>query len=158
MRLREPGSVIEQPKRRSEKFIPRIVKSNFQRSIIGIYAIFSTIFQSKVYHIFGISGNSVLIARDIPVRRVMSFEILDEHLVNTVRSWWVATRVSHRTSTSVQILPHHHRNFPQAWIWSCRTGRNHAVVEQFIVQGIRPTWWPILVYRHRWVVRKVRVP
>mgnify|MGYP004601283107 CR=1 FL=1 len=117
------------------------------------------LFVGNFYDLYCIAGNSILtIMRDRPVRRVMPFEILDEHLVNTIRGWRVATRVSHRTSTSVQILPHHHRNFPQAWIRSRRTGRNHTVVEQFIVQGIRPTWWSILVNRHRGVVRKVRVP
>lgn len=88
----------------------------------------------------------------------MSLEILDQHLVNTIGGRRVAARVSHRAPTPVQILPHHHRNFPQAWIRPGGARRYHAVVEQLVVQGVGPAGRSVLVNRHGRVVREVRVP
>lgn len=105
---------------------------------------------------------SILINRDksddSPVGRVMSLEILDQHLVNTIGGRRVAARVSHRAPTPVQVLPHHHRNFPQAWIRPGGAGRYHAVVEQLVIQGVGPAGRSVLVNRHRRVVSEVRVP
>lgn len=88
----------------------------------------------------------------------MPLEVLNEHLVHAVRCRWVAAGVSHRASTAVEILPHYHRNFPQSWIGSRGTGRYHAVVEELIIQRVRPAGRPVLIDRHRGVIREVRVP
>lgn len=88
----------------------------------------------------------------------MPLEVLNEHLVHAVRCRWVAAGVSHRASTAVEILPHYHRNFPQSWIGSRGTGRYHAVVEELVIQRVRPAGRPVLIDRHRGVVREVRVP
>lgn len=88
----------------------------------------------------------------------MPLEILDEHLVHAVRSRWVAAGVSHRAPTSIEILPHYHRNFPQSRIGSRGTGRYHAVVEELVIQGVRPAGRPVLIDGHGGVVREIRVP
>ena len=88
----------------------------------------------------------------------MSLEVLDQHLVNAVSGRRIAACVSHRASTSVQVLPHHHGNFPEAWVGPGGTGRDHAVVEELVVEGVRPAGRSILVDRHRGVVGEVRVP
>lgn len=103
-------------------------------------------------------NNRMKKSNDSPVGRVMSLEILDQHLVNTVGGGRVAARVSHRAPTPVQILPHHHGNFPQAWIRPGGARRYHAVVEQLVVQGVGPAGRSVLVNRHGRVVREVRVP
>lgn len=88
----------------------------------------------------------------------MPLEVLNEHLVHAVRCRWVAAGISHRASTAVEILPHYHRNFPQSWIGSRGTGRYHAVVEEFVIQCIRPAGRPVLIDRHRGVIREVCLP
>lgn len=88
----------------------------------------------------------------------MPLEVLNEHLVHAVRCRWVAAGVSHRASTAVEILPHYHRNFPQSRIGSRGTGRYHAVVEELVIQRVRPAGRPVLIDRHGGVVREVRVP
>lgn len=88
----------------------------------------------------------------------MSLEILDQHLVDTIGSGWIAASVSHGTSTAVQILPHHHGYFPETGVGSCGAGRDHAVVEELVVEGVGPAGWAILVDRHRGVVGEVSVP
>lgn len=88
----------------------------------------------------------------------MPLEVLNEHLVHAVRCRWVAAGVSHRASTAVEILPHYHRNFPQSRIGSRGTGRYHAVVEELVIQRVRPAGRPVLIDRHRGVIREVRVP
>lgn len=92
------------------------------------------------------------------ISRVMPLEVLNEHLVYAVRSRWVTAGVSHGASTSIEILPHYHRNFPQSWIGSRGTGRYHAVVEELVIQRIRPTGWSVLIDGHGGVVREVCVP
>lgn len=93
-----------------------------------------------------------------PVGGVVSLEVLDQHLVNAVSGRRIAAGIPHRASTSVQVLPHHHRNFPEAWVGPGGTGRDHAVVEELVVEGVRPAGRSILVDRHRGVVGEVRVP
>lgn len=88
----------------------------------------------------------------------MPLKVLNEHLVYAVRSRWVTAGVSHRAPTSIEILPHYHRNFPQSWIGSRGTGRYHAVVEELVIQCVRPTGRSVLIDRHGGVVREVCVP
>jgi len=88
----------------------------------------------------------------------MPLKVLNEHLVHAVRSRRVAAGVSHRASAAIEILPHYHRNFPQSWIRSRGTRWYHAVVEELVVQRVRPTGRPILVNGHGRIIREVRVP
>lgn len=88
----------------------------------------------------------------------MPLEVLNEHLVYAVRSRWVTAGVSHGASTSIEILPHYHRNFPQTWIGSRGTGWYHAVMEEFVIQCVRPTRGSVLIDRHGGIVREVCVP
>lgn len=94
----------------------------------------------------------------LPVGRVMPLEVLNEHLVYAVRSRWVTAGVSHGASTSIEILPHYHRNFPQSRIGSRGTGWYHAVVEELVIQRVRPARRSVLINGHGRIVRKVRVP
>lgn len=94
----------------------------------------------------------------LPVSRVMPLKVFNEHLVYAVGSRWVAAGVPHRAPTSIEILPHYHRNFPQTWIGSRGTGWYHAVVEELVIQRVRPARRSVLIDGHRGVVRKVRVP
>lgn len=93
-----------------------------------------------------------------PVGRVMPLKVLNEHLVYAVRSRWVTAGVSHGASTAIEILPHYHRNFPQSWIRSRGTGWYHAVVEEFIIERVRPAGRTVLINRHGGVVREICVP
>lgn len=88
----------------------------------------------------------------------MPLEVLNEHLVHAVRRRRVAAGISHRAPPTVEILPHYHRNFPQTWIGSRGTGRYHAVVEELVIQRIRPARRSVLIDRHGGVVREVRIP
>lgn len=142
MGLGEPCRVIEQSERRSENYL----------SLNYIVPALSILLELRIETI------QKMDEQNLPVGRVMSLEILDQHLVNTIGRGRVAARVSHRAPTPVQILPHHHRNFPQAWIRPGGAGRYHAVVEQLVVQGVGPAGRSVLVNRHRRVVREVRVP
>ena len=90
-----------------------------------------------------------------PVGGVMSLEVLDEHFVNAVGARRIAASVAHGAATTVQILPHDHGHLPKAGVRSRRTGWDHAVVEEFVVQGVGPTGRSVLVDRHRRVVREV---
>lgn len=88
----------------------------------------------------------------------MPFKVLNEHLVYAIRSRWVAAGISHGAPTAIEILPHYHRNFPQSWIRSRGTGWYHTVVEQFIIQRIRPARRSVLIDGHGGVVREICVP
>lgn len=94
----------------------------------------------------------------LPVGRIMPLEVLNEHLVYAVRSRWVATGISHGAPTAIEILPHYHRNFPQSGIGSRGTWWYHAVVEEFVIQRVRPAGRSVLIDGHGRVVREVRVP
>lgn len=83
------------------------------------------------------------------VRRVMSLEVLQDHLVNVFGLGWVGARVAHRAASAVQVLPHHHGNFPHSRVALGRARWNHAVVEEFVVESVRPAGWTVLVHRHR---------
>lgn len=48
--------------------------------------------------------------------------------------------------------------FPQSRIGSRGTGWYHAVVEELVVQCVRPTRWAVLINGHGRIVRKVCVP
>jgi hypothetical protein len=88
----------------------------------------------------------------------VSLKVLDEHLVDAVGGRGVAAGVSHGASAAVEILPHDHRHLPESRVGPRRAGRNHAVVEELVVEGIWPARGPVLVDGHRRVVREVRVP
>lgn len=88
----------------------------------------------------------------------MSLEVLDEHFVNAIGGGWVAAGVSHGASAAVQVLPHDHGHLPQSGVGSRGTRWDHAVVEELVVEGVGPAGRPVLVDRHRRVVREVRVP
>jgi len=49
------------------------------------------------------------------VGRVMTFEVLDEHLVDALSIRGRGTGVAHGAPPTVQVLPHHHRHLPQPW-------------------------------------------
>jgi hypothetical protein len=91
------------------------------------------------------------------IRRVMSLEVLHDHLLDILGLGWVGTGVTHRATSTVQVLPHHHGDFPHAWIALGRAGRDHAVVEELVVECVRPAGWTVLVHRHRRVVSEVEV-
>lgn len=93
-----------------------------------------------------------------PVGRVVSLEVLDEHLVDAVSGGWVTAGVAHRAASAVQVLPHDHWHLPQTWVRPGGTGWYHAVVEELVVQGVGPAWGSVLVDRHRRVVGEVGVP
>lgn len=49
------------------------------------------------------------------VAGVMSFEVLNQHFVNSFCIRWCCTGVAHGTPSAVQILPHNHRDLPYTW-------------------------------------------
>lgn len=92
-----------------------------------------------------------------PVCLVVSFEVLHNHFGHTFGLAGIRAGVTHRATATIQILPHHHRHLPHTRVAACRARRYHTVVEDFIVKGVRPRWWAILVDRQRWVVGKVGI-
>lgn len=112
----------------------------------------------KIDHIIIYLNNCIRKIFDQPVSRVMPLEIFNEHLVHTIWSRRVAAGISHGAPTSIEILPHYHRNFPQSWIGSRGTGWYHAVVEELVIQCVRPTGRSILINWHGRIVCKVCVP
>lgn len=88
----------------------------------------------------------------------MPLKVLNEHLVYAIRSRWVAAGVSHGAPTAIEILPHYHRNFPQSWIRSRGTGWYHTVVEEFVIQRVRPAGRSVLIDGHGRIICEVCVP
>lgn len=88
----------------------------------------------------------------------MSLKVLNEHLVHAIGGGRVAARVAHGASAAVEVLPHDHGYLPQAGVGSRGARRDHAVVEEFVVEGVGPAGRSVLVDRHRRVVREVRLP
>lgn len=88
----------------------------------------------------------------------MSLKVLNEHLVHSIGSWRVTARVAHRASAAVEVLPHDHGHLPEAGVGSRGARRDHAVVEELVVEGVGPAGRSVLVDRHRRVVREVRLP
>lgn len=88
----------------------------------------------------------------------MSLKVLNEHLVHSIGSGRVAAGVAHGASAAVEVLPHDHGHLPEAGVGSRGTRRDHAVVEELVVEGVRPAGRSVLVDRHRRVVREVRLP
>lgn len=91
------------------------------------------------------------------VGRVMSLEVLHDHLCDAFGIGWVRASVAHRATSTVQILPHHHGHFPHAWVALSWARWDHAIVEDLVVESVRPAWWSVLIDRHRRVVREVEV-
>lgn len=94
----------------------------------------------------------------IPVGGVVSLKVLNEHLVHSIGSGRVAAGVTHRASAAVEVLPHDHGHLPEAGVRSRGARGDHAVVEELVVEGVRPAGRSVLVDRHRRVVREVRLP
>jgi len=88
----------------------------------------------------------------------MPLKVLNEHLVHAVRSRRIAAGISHGASAAIEILPHYHRDFPQSRIRSRGTGWYHAVVEELVVQRVRPTGRSVFVNRHGRIIGEVCVP
>lgn len=88
----------------------------------------------------------------------MSLKVLNQHLVHAIGSGRVAAGVTHRASAAVEVLPHDHGHLPEAGVRSRGARRDHAVVEELVVEGVRPAGRSVLVDRHRRVVREVRLP
>jgi hypothetical protein len=91
------------------------------------------------------------------VCRIVTFEIFHNHLEDIFDIGWVRTGVTHRTPTSVQILPHHHGHFPNTGVAFSWAGWDHAVVEDFVVQRVRVAGRAVLIHRHRRVISEVEV-
>lgn len=88
----------------------------------------------------------------------MPLKVFNEHLVHSIGSGRVAAGVAHRASAAVEVLPHDHGHLPESGIGSRGARRDHAVVEELVVEGVRPAGRSVLVDRHRRVVREVRLP
>lgn len=61
------------------------------------------------------------------IRCVMSLKIFHNHLRYTISIGWIRACITHGTSSSIQILPHHHRHFPYSWIALRWTRWNHTI-------------------------------
>uniref|UniRef100_A0A8D8ACU8 (northern house mosquito) hypothetical protein n=1 Tax=Culex pipiens TaxID=7175 RepID=A0A8D8ACU8_CULPI len=102
-------------------------------------------------------GGVVVQSEWCPVGGVVPLEVLHDHLLHVLGVRRVRAGVAHRAAATVQVLPHHHRDLPNTWITLGRAGRNHTVVEDLVVQRVRPAWRTVLVHRHGRVVREVEV-
>jgi hypothetical protein len=85
----------------------------------------------------------------IPVGSVVALKVLDQHFVDTLSVGWVAATITHRTTSTVQILPHDHGNFPHTGIGFRRARRDHAIMEDLVVESVWPGRWLVFIYRHR---------
>lgn len=102
-------------------------------------------------------GGVVVQSEGRTVGRVMAVKVLHDHLGDSVRLRGVRTGVSHGAPASVQVLPHHHGHLPDARVALGGTRRDHAVVEDLVVQGVRPARGLVLVHGHGRVVGEVGV-
>lgn len=57
-------------------------------------------------------GGVIVQSEWCPVGRVVPFEVLHDHLVHVLGVGRVRAGVTHRAAATVQVLPHHHRDFP----------------------------------------------
>jgi hypothetical protein len=87
----------------------------------------------------------------------VTFKVLDEHLVDAFRIGRIAASVAHGTASTVQVLPHDHGHLPHSRVGLGRAGRDHAVVEDLVVERVRPRRRLVLVDGHRRVVSEVHV-
>lgn len=102
-------------------------------------------------------GGMVVKSERRTVGGVMALKVLHDHLGHTLSLWGIGTGVSHGATATVQVLPHHHGHFPDTWIALGRARRDHAVVEDLVVQGVRPAGRSVLVDGHGRVIGKVGV-
>lgn len=65
-----------------------------------------------------------------------------------IEKYWVSVNILSIIVNSIQYF---------TWIRSSWTRWNHAVVEEFIIQSVRPAGWSIFINRHRRVVGEVGV-
>jgi hypothetical protein len=63
---------------------------------------------SPVLYLF----NSYILKLVLPVRCVMALEIFDKHLVYPISCRRITAGITHRASSTIQVLPHYHRNLP----------------------------------------------
>lgn len=91
------------------------------------------------------------------VRRVVTVKVLHQHLGDSLGFRRIRTGVSHGATASVQVLPHHHGHLPDTGVALGGARRNHAVVEDLVVECVRPAGRPVLVDGHRRVVGEVGV-
>lgn len=87
----------------------------------------------------------------------MTLKVLDQHLVDAFSVGRVAATVAHGATATVQVLPHDHRNLPDTRIGLGRAGWDHAVVEDLVVERVRPRWRFVLVDGHGGIVGEVHV-
>ena len=87
----------------------------------------------------------------------MALKVLDEHLVHSLGIGWVGTAVTHRATPSVKILPHDHGHLPDARVRFGGARRDHAIVEDFVVESVGPRGRLVLVDGHGRIVGKVQV-
>lgn len=87
----------------------------------------------------------------------MPFKVLHNHFENAIGISRVRASISHRTTSTVQILPHDHWDFPNTRITLCGTRWNHTVMENLVVQSVRPAGWSVFINRHWRIISKVWV-
>jgi len=56
--------------------------------------------------------HSCVLKQVLPVSCEMAFKIFDKHLVYPISCRWITTCITHRASSTIQVLPHYHRNLP----------------------------------------------
>jgi hypothetical protein len=56
--------------------------------------------------------NSYVLKLVLPVSCVMAFKVFDKHLVYPISCRWITTCITHRASSTIQVLTHYHRNLP----------------------------------------------
>ena len=65
--------------------------------------------------------------------------------------------ITHGTASAVEVLPHDHGHLPDARVRFGGTRRDHAVVEDLVIERVRPRRRTVLIDGHRTVVREVHV-
>lgn len=87
-------------------------------------------------------------AEGSPVAGIVSLEVLDQHLVDSLSVGGRGAGVAHGATAASQVLPHHHGHLPDSRIRVGGAGWDHAVMEDLIIQGVRPAGGFVLIHRH----------
>jgi len=88
---------------------------------------------------------------------VMALKVFQDHHVDALSVRRITAGISHGTSSVPVVVPHHQRQLPEAGERLSGTGRDHAVMEDLVVEGVRKGRRLVFIDWHGRVVGEVGI-
>jgi len=92
-----------------------------------------------------------------PVGLVMSLKVFQDHHVDALSVRRITAGISHGTSTVPVVVPHHQGQLPQPGERLSGTRRDHAVMEDLVVEGVREGRRLVFINWHGRVICEVGI-